>query len=131
MNELLIAVLAVFLLCMIVGYVKGFTRLVISLASMVLTIFLVNMAVPYVSRAIVTLTPLDEKIKQSCIEAILPEEMRTGKSLRKTRAARLKMQLCRKYSRKCCWRTIARKSTICSESQNSQIILLPALRSLS
>lgn len=66
MNWLLIGVGIVFLICMIVGYTKGFIKIVVSLAVMVGTIVFVTAAMPYVSETLKEYTPIDEMIRKEC-----------------------------------------------------------------
>ena len=58
MNGLLIAVGLIFLVCMIVGYTRGFIKIVASLAATVATIVLVTFLSPYVSGVLLRQFPL-------------------------------------------------------------------------
>lgn len=73
MNWLLIGVGIVFAICMIVGYVRGFIKIIVSLATTVLTIVLVVVITPYTAKALKTLTPLDEMVKEKCVEIVTPD----------------------------------------------------------
>lgn len=72
-NWLLIIVGVIFLVSIVVGYVRGFLKIMISLVSTVITIILVAFLTPYISDAIVKYTPVDEMIEERCIEAFMPE----------------------------------------------------------
>ena len=51
-NWLLIIVATIFIICIVVGYVRGFLKLGISLFSTVLTLILVLFLSPYVANAL-------------------------------------------------------------------------------
>ena len=51
-NWLLIIVATIFIICIVVGYVRGFLKLGISLLSTVLTLVLVSILSPYVADAL-------------------------------------------------------------------------------
>ncbi len=72
MNGLLIAVCAIFVCCMIVGYVRGFIKIVASLAATLAIIVLVMFISPYVSKAIQRAVPLENMMKKTCLEALMP-----------------------------------------------------------
>ena len=72
MNGLLIAVCAIFVCCMIVGYVRGFIKIVASLAATLAIIVLVMFISPYVSKAIQKTVPLEGMMKKTCLEALVP-----------------------------------------------------------
>ena len=72
-NWLLIIVGVIFLVSIIVGYVRGFFRIGLSLLSTVLTIVLMIVLNPLVAQALTKYTPIDEMIEQKCIEAFMPE----------------------------------------------------------
>lgn len=73
MNWLLISVGIIFAICMIVGYVRGFIKIVVSLAVTAVTVVAVIAATPYVSRAIVKFTPIDEMIQKKCASMMTPD----------------------------------------------------------
>ena len=58
-NWLLIIVATIFIICIVVGYVRGFLKLGISLLSTVLTLVLVSILSPYVADALENYTPVD------------------------------------------------------------------------
>ncbi len=62
MNYLLISVLVLGVGCMVLGYMKGFIRIVISLIATMLTLVLVGMFTPVVTNAVIEYSPLDEAI---------------------------------------------------------------------
>ena len=68
-NWLLIVVGVIFLVGMVVGGIRGFFKIGLSLLSSVLTIILVIYLSPYAADALVKYTPVDEK----CIEMFMPE----------------------------------------------------------
>lgn len=72
-NWLLIIVGVIFLICMIVGFVRGFFKSALSLLSTVLTIVLMIVLNPYVAQALTKYTPIDDMIETKCIEAFMPE----------------------------------------------------------
>ena len=72
MNGLLIAVCAIFVCCMIVGYVRGFIKIVASLAATLAIIILVMFISPYVSSAIQRIVPLEDMMKKTCLETLMP-----------------------------------------------------------
>lgn len=73
MNWLLIGVGIIFAICMIAGYVRGFIKIVVSLVVTVATVVVVIVATPYVSKAIVKFTPMDEMIQKKCASMMTPD----------------------------------------------------------
>lgn len=83
-NWLLIMVCVVFLISIVVGYMRGFLKIMISLGSTVLTVILVAILTPKVGDAIIKFTPIDEMIEERCIGALMPDltaELFEGKDL--------------------------------------------------
>lgn len=72
-NWLLIIVAAIFIICIVVGYVRGFLKLGISLLSTVLTLILVLILSPYVAAALEKYTPVDDYIESRIVEAFIPD----------------------------------------------------------
>lgn len=72
-NWLLIIVGVIFLVCMVVGALRGFFRIALSLLSVVLTIVLMIVLNPYVAKALTKYTPINQMIESKCIEAFMPE----------------------------------------------------------
>lgn len=72
-NWLLIIVATVFLVCIVVGYIRGFLKLGLSLLSTVLTIVIVAFLSPYVADALAKYTPVDDFIEERCVAAFMPE----------------------------------------------------------
>ena len=72
-NWLLIIVATIFIICIVVGYIRGFLKLGISLLSTVLTLVLVLFLSPYVADALVKFTPVDDFIEKKTVEAFVPE----------------------------------------------------------
>ena len=73
MNVVLLIVGIIFLVCMIVGYRKGFLKIAVSLGITIAAIILVTMLSPYVSTWIQKSTPLVETV-QNKVEDILISE---------------------------------------------------------
>lgn len=73
MNKLLILVGIIFLICIIVGYVRGFVKIVASLASSIAIIVLVVFLSPYVSDIILKVTPIDEMAYDECLQMLMIE----------------------------------------------------------
>ncbi len=74
MNGLLIVVTLIFLISAIVGYSRGFIKIVASLAVTIATIVLVMVFAPHVSSVILQTFPIEEKMQQKCMEMLMPEE---------------------------------------------------------
>lgn len=72
-NWLLVIVATIFIVCIVVGYVRGFLKLGISLLSTVLTLILVLFLSPYVADALAKYTPVDDFIQKKTVEAFVPE----------------------------------------------------------
>ena len=70
MNWLSMTVGAVFLICLIVGFMRGALKIIVSLAATLLTLVLVYFATPYVSDAIAEYTPLDDMIKSQVVSTM-------------------------------------------------------------
>ena len=73
MNWLLIGVGIIFFICMVVGYAKGFIKIIVSLGTTIASIILVLFLTPYTSKMLVSLTPIDEMVKKKCISMMTPE----------------------------------------------------------
>lgn len=74
MNGLLIVVGIIFLVCMIIGFTRGFVKIVASLAATIAIIVLVTVLSPYVSGAILKFTPIEEFAQDKCMEILMLEE---------------------------------------------------------
>lgn len=72
MNGLLILFGVILLVCVISGLVRGFIKIVASLAATIMIIVLVVFLTPYVSRGILKMTPLESMVQEKCVEAFLP-----------------------------------------------------------
>lgn len=72
-NWLLIIVGVIFLVCIVVGAVRGFFKIAVSLLSTILTIVIVIFLSPYVAEALQKYTPVDEMIEEKIMEAFMPE----------------------------------------------------------
>lgn len=74
MNGLLIAVGLIFLVCMIVGYTRGFIKIVASLGATVATIVLATFLSPYVSGVLLKTVPIEEMIQEKCMEILMSNQ---------------------------------------------------------
>ena len=63
-NILLVIVGGIIAIGAIVGFAKGAVRIAVSLGATILTLVVVYFATPYVSKAIYSLTPIDEMVEQ-------------------------------------------------------------------
>lgn len=70
MNILLLVICGVIAVGVISGFAKGAVKIVVSLVATILTIAIVFFAAPYVSKAIVKMTPLDEMIEEQCLQSM-------------------------------------------------------------
>lgn len=70
MNWLLIVVVGIILSGAFVGFVRGALRITVSLVATIVTLVVVVFVTPYVSDAIVALTPADEVIESECLNII-------------------------------------------------------------
>lgn len=70
MNWLEISIGVIFLICIIVGLVRGAFRIIVSLIAAIVTLVIVFFATPYVSQAIEKYTPLDDMIKQKVVSTM-------------------------------------------------------------
>lgn len=69
-NILLVIVGGIIAIGAIVGFAKGAVRIAVSLGATILTLAVVYFATPYVSKAIYSLTPIDEMVEQQCIKTM-------------------------------------------------------------
>ena len=70
MNWLSMLIGTVFLICMIVGLMRGAIKIIVSLAATIVTLVLVYFATPFVSDAIARYTPLDDMIKSQVVQTM-------------------------------------------------------------
>ena len=70
MNWLLISVSVIIGIGAIVGFARGAVRIAVSLLATVLTLVVVFFATPYVSKAIMSFTPLDDMIEEQCLKTM-------------------------------------------------------------
>ena len=77
MNELLIVVAGIFLLCFMIGMNRGFIKIVASLSATLIILVLVMISMPYVGEVLRDYTPLEEKVKEKCAEVLQPGDMDT------------------------------------------------------
>lgn len=70
MDWLEIAVGIIFLICVIVGLMRGAVRIIVSLLATIVTVVIVFFATPYVAQAIEKYTPVDDVIKEKVADAM-------------------------------------------------------------
>lgn len=70
MNWLSMLIGAVFLICMIVGFMRGAIKIIVSLAATIVTLVLVWFATPYAADALAKYTPLDDMIKSQVVSTM-------------------------------------------------------------
>ena len=70
MNKMLIAVGIIFLVCMVIGYVRGFLRIVATLAATIATVILVTILSPYVSNVLLETVPLESVVQEKCMKIL-------------------------------------------------------------
>lgn len=70
MNKMLIAVGIIFLVCMVIGYVRGFLRIVATLAATIATVLLVSILSPYVSNVLLETVPLESMAQEKCMKML-------------------------------------------------------------
>lgn len=70
MNGLFLVVCGIILTGMLAGLAKGAVKIAVSLVATVLTVAIVFFATPYVSKAIVKMTPVDEFIEEQCLKTM-------------------------------------------------------------
>lgn len=68
MNGLLIVVGILFLICVIVGFSRGFIKIAASLAATIISIVLVMFLTPYVSDGIREIIPLEDMVREKCMK---------------------------------------------------------------
>ncbi len=77
MNELLVVVAGIFILCFMIGVNRGFIKIVASLSATLIILVLVIFSMPYVGQALRDYTPLEDKVKEKCIEVLQPGDADT------------------------------------------------------
>lgn len=70
MNILSVIILLVILLFIVRGYRKGFVQMIASMTTLILSLFLVSIATPYISNALKEHTPVYEMIEEKCEELV-------------------------------------------------------------
>ncbi len=75
MNILLVAVLALGVVCIIIGYMKGFIRITISLIATIVTLVVVGMFSGMVSDLIIEKTALDDALETKFVTMIFGDEI--------------------------------------------------------
>ena len=73
MNGMLIAVAIIFLAGLIIGYARGFIKIVASFAITIASIVLVMFLRPYVSEFILKNTPIEKMVQEKCVEMLAPD----------------------------------------------------------
>ena len=90
MNWMAIGVGILFLICIIVGYVKGILRMGVSLVATIATIVLVMFISPYAAKMLHKWTPIDAMVETQCVKLFTPSittEMLLGSDLSGTALA--------------------------------------------
>lgn len=70
-NWLLIVVGTIFLICIIIGIMRGAIKIVVSLAATILTLVIVMFATPYVSSFLYKVTPIKDMVQSECERMML------------------------------------------------------------
>lgn len=70
MDWVVLAIGAIFLICIIVGVCKGAIKIAVSLAATLLTVVIVFFATPFVVKLIIEKTPVDTMIKEQVVAAM-------------------------------------------------------------
>lgn len=70
MNELLLVVGMIFLVCIVNGIARGFVKIVASLAASIAIILVVAIATPFVSDVIMKVTPIEQFTQEKCSEML-------------------------------------------------------------
>ena len=73
MNWLLIGVGVIFLIGMIVGYVRGFVKIIVSFGVTVATVVLVIAVTPKAAGVLKKYTPIDDMIQKKTISMMTPD----------------------------------------------------------
>ena len=73
MNGLFLVVGIILIVSIVIGYMRGFLKIVASLAATIAIVVLVGFLTPYVSQAIRNVTPLEETMQRKCIDMLTPE----------------------------------------------------------
>ncbi len=73
MNGLLLVVGIILIVSIVIGYMRGFLKIIASLAATIAIVVLVGFLTPYVSQAIRNVTPLEETMQRKCIDMLTPE----------------------------------------------------------
>ena len=77
MNKMLIVVGAIVLVCMVIGYFKGFIRIAVSLGVSLAGMLLVTLLSPMVSDILLKTTPIGSVVQQRC-DALFEEFLQGG-----------------------------------------------------
>lgn len=67
-NMVLLVVALIFVVSVVVGYIRGLLKIGLSLLSTVITMVIVVFLSPYVGDALIKYTPIDEMIEEKCME---------------------------------------------------------------
>lgn len=71
MNYTLIAVGAIFVICALIGYIRGFVRIVATLLATLAIIVLVSFLTPYVSGVLMSVLPIEKMVEEKAMEILL------------------------------------------------------------
>lgn len=78
MNILLVGITALCVVCMIIGYKRGFIKIVISLIATIATLVLVGMFTPQVVDVLCKYTPLDDSMQTKFTTMLMGNEFERG-----------------------------------------------------
>ena len=67
-NMVLLVVVLIFVVSVVVGYIRRLLKIGLSLLSTVITMVIVVFLSPYVGDALLKYTPIDEMIEENCME---------------------------------------------------------------
>lgn len=85
----------IFVVCVVIGYIRGLLKIGLSLLSTVITMVLVVFLSPYVGDALIKYTPIDEMIEEKCLEGFavnMSGDLLVGKDLSGTPLAGMSEQ---------------------------------------
>lgn len=77
-NWLLYVVCGIIIVGVVVGFARGAVRIAVSLVATLLTMAVVFFVTPYVSSAIISMTPIDEMIGEQCLKTMANAVMGDG-----------------------------------------------------
>lgn len=124
MNILLIATGILFLICIILGAVRGFVKIIASLAATIVIIVFVAYFTPYVSEGIQKAVPLESIVQKNFMKTLAEKIESSNVELpREQQIEMIEQADMPKLFRICCWKTIIMKSIMCLESGHLESML--------